>query len=71
MREGVVVNQTSCERFLKGPRHANSKWRTGMSGLTAAQCMLEEDGDTARGIITAEVYLRTSMAGWCGPSCSV
>ena len=71
MLEGIVVNQTSSERFLKGFKHVNSKFRTNMGGLTAAQYLSEEDETTTRGIITAEVYLRTSMTGWCDPSCSL
>ena len=42
-----------------------------MGGLTAAQSVSDEDEDTTRGIIMAEVYLRASMAGWCDPSCSL
>jgi hypothetical protein len=42
-----------------------------MGGLTAAQSVSDEDEDTTRGIIMAEVYLRTSLTGWCDPSCSV
>ena len=66
--EAVVVNQTSCERFLKAYKNVNSKQRTNMGGLTAAQFNSGEDEDVTRGIIAAQVYMRTNMKqAWQDP----